>query len=407
MTDRTLTVTELNSCVKALLEADGLLADIYVKGEISNFTNHYKTGHFYFSLKDDGGVLDAVMFKGYNSRLKFTPENGMKVIAHGRISAYVKSGKYQLYCDDMQPDGVGALYIAFEQLKAKLEAEGLFAASHKKPIPRYPGRIGIVTSATGAAIRDMINVSSRRFPLSELVLFPCLVQGDGAAAQIRSGVRFFNNYDVDVIIIGRGGGSIEDLWAFNDEALAREIYASEKPVISAVGHEIDFSISDFVADLRAPTPSAAAELALPDSTEVKKKLQNLGNHFYTLLLSQLANRKDRLESLRKKPCLVSYQNYIDEKRLAVDELSKVIDRSADRILERKRLLLSNAAGHLEALNPLSVISRGYSAVFDGSGKLIRSVNQLSVGENIGFQACDGRVSATVVQIDSFDNERKS
>lgn len=267
-----LTVTQLNEYIKRLIDTTPQLSDVYVKGEISNFKNHYSTGHFYFTLKDEGGQLRSVMFKSFASKLRFMPEDGMKVTAHGRISSYVRDGGYQLYCDMIEPEGVGSLYVAYEQLKKKLEYEGLFDASRKKPLPKIPSKVGIITSATGAAIRDMINVCGRRFPFATLVLYPALVQGPEAPAQLISGMNYFNAAkNVDVIIIGRGGGSIEDLWAFNDENLARTVAASAIPVISAVGHETDFTICDFVADRRAPTPSAAAELAVPDTAELKEK----------------------------------------------------------------------------------------------------------------------------------------
>ena len=262
-------VTQLNEFVKALIDGSDCLSNLYVKGEISNFKNHYGTGHYYFTLKDDGGLIRAVMFRSSAAKLKFMPENGMKVVVHGRVSAFVRDGQYQLYADSMEPDGVGALYIAYEQLKKRLESEGLFAPERKRPLPKIPTRVGIITSATGAAVRDMIHVAGRRFPFAKLILYPSLVQGPGASAQLIEGVKYFNRTaSVDVIIIGRGGGSIEDLWAFNDEQLARTVAASQIPVISAVGHETDFTICDFVADRRAPTPSAAAEIALPETAEL-------------------------------------------------------------------------------------------------------------------------------------------
>ena len=293
-----LTVTQLNEYIKRIIDTTPQLTSIYVKGEISNFKNHYGTGHYYFTLKDEGGQLRAVMFKSSAAKMKFLPENGMKITAHGRISAFVRDGTYQLYCDSMEPDGVGALYIAFEQLKKRLEADGLFDPSRKRPLPKIPMRVGIITSATGAAIRDMINVCGRRFPAAKLILYPSLVQGPGAPAELIAGVQYFNTvHSVDVIIIGRGGGSIEDLWAFNDEGLARAIAASVIPIISAVGHETDFTICDFVADRRAPTPSAAAELAVPDTAELKRKIQNIVSREANVLYSMLKIRRDKLDTL--------------------------------------------------------------------------------------------------------------
>ena len=266
--NRHFTVSQINQFIKYTLDASPVLSDIYIHGEISNFTNH-RSGHLYFSVKDEESVLRVVMFKSSAVRLKFLPENGMKVLIHGRISSYVRDGQYQLYADSMEPDGAGALAVAFEQLKKKLEAEGLFAAEKKKLLPPFPKAIGIVTSPTGAAIRDILQILGRRYPLSKVILFPVQVQGDAAPRQLISGIQYFNRHlSVDVIIIGRGGGSMEELWAFNNEELARAVAASEIPVVSAVGHEIDFTISDFAADLRAPTPSAAAELTVPYFTSM-------------------------------------------------------------------------------------------------------------------------------------------
>ena len=276
-----LSVSQLNRYIKMNFDADENLANIFISGEISNFTNHYRTGHLYFTLKDDSSAVRAVMFNSSAKRLKFMPEDGMKVIARGRVSVYEASGQYQLYVDDMQPDGVGALNLAYEQLKEKLQKEGLFSELHKKPLPPYPEKVGVITSPTGAAVRDIINVLGRRFSYAEIVFCPVLVQGDGAHLQLTDAVNLFNSERAaDVIIIGRGGGSIEDLWEFNDEGLARAVYNSEIPVISAVGHETDFTICDFVADMRAPTPSAAAELAVPDANELQYALSALKNRMF-------------------------------------------------------------------------------------------------------------------------------
>lgn len=269
-------VAALNEYIKGLIDRDSALRSIYVRGEISNFKNHYSTGHFYFTLKDEGGVVRCVMFRSSAAKLPFVPENGMKVVLHGRVSAFVRDGQYQIYADDMEPDGVGALHIAYDQLRRKLESEGLFDPSRKLHIPKIPNRVGLITSATGAAVRDMINVCGRRFPYAKITLYPALVQGQGAAASLISGVNYFNETgSADVLIIGRGGGSIEDLWAFNDETLARTVAASRIPIISAVGHETDFTICDFAASCRAPTPSAAAEIAVPLADELKRKIFNL------------------------------------------------------------------------------------------------------------------------------------
>lgn len=399
MEHNVLTVTEVNEYIKGIFDGSAFFRDIYIKGEISNFTNHYKTGHMYFTLKDEGGVLRAVMFKSYAEDLKFLPENGMKVVAHGRISSYVKDGSYQIYVDSMEPDGIGSLYIAFEQLKEKLSAEGLFDNRYKKPIPKYPSKIGIVTSATGAAVRDMINVSRRRFPLTELILFPCLVQGDNAPEQIAQGIKFFNTRcPVDTIIIGRGGGSLEELWAFNNEALARVIFSSKIPIISAVGHETDFSISDFVSDMRAPTPSAAAELALPDFMKEKEHLELISSVMRKDLTGRISKLQARLEEISKKRCLSSPEVFVDDKRIALDNLAnRLLDKTVN-LLNKKTAALGITCASLEALNPLKVISRGYSAVYTTDGKLVKSVKDVKVNENVSFKTVDGSVSATVTEI---------
>lgn len=382
-----------------MFDASSFLRDIFVKGEISNFTNHYKTGHMYFTLKDEGGVLRSVMFRYNSEKLTFLPENGMKVIAHGRLSSYVKDGSYQLYVDTMEPDGIGALYIAFEQLKEKLSNEGLFDKIHKKAIPRYPKKIGIVTSPTGAAIRDMINVSKRRFPLTEIILFPCLVQGDNAPEQIIQGIKFFNTRcHVDTIIIGRGGGSLEELWAFNSEVLARTIFSSDIPIISAVGHETDFSISDFVSDMRAPTPSAAAELALPDFIKEKERLELMLSVMRKDLNGRITKLETQISEIAKKHCLSSPESFIDDKRLTLDSVS-------DKLLERFKVILTDKMSNLkletaslETLNPLKVIARGYSAVYKENGQLIKTVKDVKKGDRIEFKTVDGSVKALVENV---------
>lgn len=397
---RALTVTQLNEYIKGKLESDPLLTRVTVKGEISNFVNHYKTGHFYLSLKDEGGLIRAVMFRSSAQKLNFLPEDGMKVICTGRVSSYVKDGSVQLYINDMQPDGVGALYIAFEQLKKKLESEGLFDPRYKKPLPKYPRTVGIITAATGAAIRDMIHVSGRRFPLAEIKLFPSLVQGADAPANLIEGLRVFNEeFPVDVIILGRGGGSLEDLWAFNDENLARAVFASKIPVISAVGHETDFSITDFVADLRAPTPSAAAEVALPESGEVKRKLFNVIDRMQLVCENRIASLKSRVELLAKTRQMTNMMNLVDDRRLALDGLDRELDHRLDRILEKKRSLLATDAAKLDALSPLAVMNRGYSAVFDEGGKVIHRARDLNRGDTITLRLSDGRAKAKIEEVE--------
>lgn len=395
-----LTVTGLNEYIKGKLDADPLLSRVLVKGEISNFVNHYKTGHFYLSLKDEGGVIRAVMFRMNCQKLAFVPENGMKVICAGRVSSYVKDGQYRLYITDMEPDGVGALYIAFEQLKKKLEAEGLFDPVYKKPLPKYPKRIGIITSPTGAAIRDMINVSGRRFPLASLVLYPSLVQGEGAPAQLIRGIETFNKAcPVDVIILGRGGGSLEELWAFNDEALARAIFASRIPIISAVGHETDFSISDFVADLRAPTPSAAAELALPEAGEVKRKLHNVIDRMSLVTENRIKHLRRSLDVLSSAPQMKSQIRLIDDRRMAVLNLDREMEMKTARLLEMKKSTLLQNAARLEALSPLAVMTRGYSALFNEKGESIHSKEHLTPGDTVRIRLADGKARAEILEVE--------
>lgn len=389
------TVSQVNELVKKLIETAPSLSNVYLRGEISNFTNH-RTGHFYFSLKDEGGLIRAIMFRSSASKLKFVPEDGMKILARGRIACYPKEGQYQFYAEEMEPDGVGALYIAFEQLKKRLAAEGLFDPAHKKPLPKIPRRIGIITSPTGAAIRDMIHVTGRRFPYAELILYPALVQGDGAAPQLIEGLRCFNTkVPVDVIILGRGGGSMEDLWAFNEESLARAVYASKVPIISAVGHETDFTICDFVADRRAPTPSAAAEIAVPQTAELEQKFLNITARFLQYLNSQITILRQRVEQCAKSPALASPTRYLDEKRTEVFGLARQLDHTMRLRLGEKQTVFAAYTAKLEALNPMAVISRGYAAVFDASKTLLKSIRQVKPGETVSLQLSDGTVHATV------------
>lgn len=393
-----LSVGMLNEYVKGMLDSNEVLSDVWVRGEISNFTNHYKTGHFYFSLKDEKGAIGAVMFRSYAQRLPFVPQNGMKVILHGRVSLYVQGGQYQINADAMQPDGIGGLYLAYEQLKAKLQAEGLFDEARKKPLPRIPTRIGIITSPTGAAIHDMIHVLGRRFPLAEIVLYPALVQGVGAPASLIAGMNFFNEQNnVDLIIIGRGGGSVEDLWAFNDEALARTVAASRLPVISAVGHESDFTICDFVADRRAPTPSAAAELAVPESGELSRALRGYHERMELTVRGRIARERERVQRLSASRVLTSPERYVDDCRMRVGDLSLRLDRAAEARLSGARGEFLRLAGQLEALNPLAILTRGY-AVAKRAETPVRSVRELSVGDEIRLTLADGEADVTVTDI---------
>ncbi|MBE6587244.1 MAG: exodeoxyribonuclease VII large subunit [Ruminococcaceae bacterium] len=393
-----LTVTELNQYVKDLLDLNPPLTDIYVKGEISNYKAH-SSGHLYFTLKDEGSALKCVMFRGSAYSMTFRPENGMKVTAHGRISSFVRDGAYQLYCDSMEPDGVGSLYIAFEQLKKKLEAEGLFAESRKKPLPKIPARVGVVTSPTGAAVRDIINVCKRRFPYAEIIVYPALVQGEGAVASVTAGIEFFNKRALcDVLIVGRGGGSIEDLWAFNCEPVARAVAASRIPVISAVGHETDFTICDFVADRRAPTPSAAAEIAVPDILELKHKFNNIISRESAILTKRFEYLRDHLRRLERSRPLLSPMNTIEDKRMTVASVQDRLELCVGHIIEKKRAQLSGTAQALNALNPLAVLSRGYSAVFDNEGRVVKSVKDTEIGKTIALKLSDGSISAIVKEV---------
>lgn len=394
-----LSVSQLNRYIKMNFDADENLANIFISGEISNFTNHYRTGHLYFTLKDDSAAVRAVMFNSSAKRLKFMPEDGMKVIARGRVSVYEASGQYQLYVDDMQPDGVGALNLAYEQLKEKLQKEGLFSELHKKPLPPYPEKVGVITSPTGAAVRDIINVLGRRFPYAEIVFCPVLVQGEGAHLQLTDAVNLFNSERAaDVIIIGRGGGSIEDLWEFNDEGLARAVYNSEIPVISAVGHETDFTICDFVADMRAPTPSAAAELAVPDANELQYALSALKNRMFLNVSSGIADRRSRLEYLTSKGALKSPDEMLSNRSQRLDTaFSKMLSSYENRIGGKKVEFIS-AATALSKLDPMSVLMRGFAFVSDKSGKNVYSSQALEKGDKINVRFHDGSAVCEVKEI---------
>lgn len=394
-----LSVSQLNRYIKMNFDADENLANIFISGEISNFTNHYRTGHLYFTLKDDSAAVRAVMFNSSAKRLKFMPEDGMKVIARGRVSVYEASGQYQLYVDDMQPDGVGALNLAYEQLKEKLQKEGLFSELHKKPLPPYPEKVGVITSPTGAAVRDIINVLGRRFPYAEIVFCPVLVQGEGAHLQLTDAVNLFNSERAaDVIIIGRGGGSIEDLWEFNDEGLARAVYNSEIPVISAVGHETDFTICDFVADMRAPTPSAAAELAVPDANELQYALSALKNRMFLNVSSGIADRRSRLEYLMSKGALKSPDEMLSNRSQRLDTaFSKMLSSYENRIGGKKVEFIS-AATALSKLDPMSVLMRGFAFVSDKNGKNVFSSQALAKGDKINVRFHDGSAVCEVKEI---------
>ncbi len=394
-----MTVTQLNRYVKSILDGDSNLNCVFTVGEISNFTNHYRTGHLYFTLKDEASAVKAVMFRGNASRLRFMPENGMSVIIRGRVSVFEATGQYQVYVDDMQPDGVGALSLAYEQLKEKLAGEGLFDASHKKPIPQYPRKIGVITSPTGAALRDILNILKRRFKSAEIVFYPAQVQGDNAVPQLVEGVREMNRRRcADVIIIGRGGGSIEDLWAFNSEELARAVYESKIPVISAVGHETDFTVCDFVADLRAPTPSAAAELAVPDEDEQRVYINSLFHKLYSLVSSEIKTNRDKLNLLCSKECLNDPLRSLDVKRMYLDKLTNELTAIESRSIETEKLKLLSVTEKLGVVNPANVLLRGYSAVYK-DGKIINSKNKIKSGDDVKVTFSDGSAVCTVKEIE--------
>lgn len=396
-----LSVSQLNRYVKSIIEQDMNLQTVFVQGEISNFTNHYKTGHFYMTIKDEYSSIKAVMFKSANMRLKFMPENAMSVIIRGRVAVFERDGQYQLYIDDMQPDGTGALSLAFEQLKAKLAKEGLFDAERKKPIPVYPERVGVVTSPTGAAIRDIINVISRRFPLAEIVLCPVAVQGEYAAPQIKNAIELFNECEAaDVLIVGRGGGSVEELWAFNEEIVARAVAASEIPVISAVGHETDFTICDFVADLRAPTPSAAAELAVPDSFQQREMLSAFSRRIDAAIFEKIGNERANVELKKASLQRLSPQNYIDTLRVRCDRASMAMDSALKNSYALKSKEFSSFCAKLDALSPLKILSRGYVVASKG-GKIVSDIASLEKGDMINLRLSNGEAECEVKEIRGY------
>ena len=391
-----LSVSQLNRYVKSIIEQDYNLQTVFVQGEISNFTNHYRTGHYYMTIKDEYSSIRAVMFKSANSRLRFMPENSMNVIIKGRVSVFERDGQYQLYIDDMQPDGAGALSLAFEQLKNKLAAEGLFDESRKRPIPRFPERVGVVTSPTGAAIRDIINVISRRFPAAELILCPVQVQGASAAGQIKAAIELFNaKKAADVLIVGRGGGSAEELWAFNEEPVARAVAASEIPVISAVGHETDFTICDFAADLRAPTPSAAAEIAVPDITALGELFGSFSRRMNSAVGGTLTHEKARLEARAQLLKRLSPRNYIDDLAARCGGAGVRIDSAVRHSMEVRRGEIAALCARLDALSPLRVIARGY-AVASSGGKVLTSPSQVEVGDTIDLRLAGGELKCEVI-----------
>lgn len=397
-------VSQINEYLRLRFEEDEFLAGVFIRGEISNY-KVYPSGHHYFTLKDSQSALRCVMFRGNAYRLRFRPENGMKVIACGRISVFPRDGAYQLYCTELTPDGVGDLHVAFEQLKAKLQAEGLFAQQRKKPLPRFPHRIAIVTSSAGAALHDMLRILRKRYPLTEVVLLAVRVQGAEAPGEIVSALRYANRYHVaDLIITGRGGGSIEDLWAFNDEAVARAIADSEIPVISAVGHEPDVTISDFVADLRAATPSNAAELAVPDQTDLRQHLAAQQAILLTQMQKRLKTERQRVATLASARCLRSPVNYLNDRRMVLDYLQRRLRAASQKLLSRDRERFVRLTAKLDAMSPLKVLGRGYSLVRSG-GNPVHSVRQLAVGETVSITLADGSAQAQITQLEEADEKR--
>lgn len=399
-----LNVTQINEYIRSLINQDEVLSMITVRGEISNLTIH-RSGHIYFTLKDEGSVLKAVLFRSSAQKIKFALKEGMGVIVYGRVSVYAPSGQYQLYAENIQPDGIGALYLAYEQIKQRLANEGLFDSNRKKPLPQFPSNIGIVTSPTGAAIHDMINVMSRRYPIAKLTLYPSLVQGENAYKSIISGIRYFNETkSVDIIIIGRGGGSLEDLWAFNSVELAYAIADSEIPIISAVGHESDFTIADFVADLRAPTPSAAAELAVPDALSVRNTIKFNLSSIEKSTLAKITQAKQRLAMLASSGVLTSKLNILDSYRMNLTILSDKLDSSIESIISNKKFSFSISAAKLNSISPLNTLSRGYAIVQDNRGTALSSIKDFNNGDEIAVHLADGNLKATVTEI--HDNGEK-
>ena len=396
MAQQVLSITQINEYIRGKMDSDQLLNQVAVRGEISNH-KLYPSGHHYFTLKDEGAALKCVMFKGNAMRLRFRPENGMKVIAMGKISVFPRDGAYQLYCTNMAMDGVGDLYAAFEQLKKKLTAQGLFDPAHKKPIPKYPGTIGIVTSSAGAAVHDMLRILRKRYPLTQVKLLPVRVQGVEAPGEIAAAIRYANHHQLaDLLIVGRGGGSIEDLWAFNDERVAYAIYESRIPVISAVGHEPDVTISDYVADLRAATPSNAAELAVPDQDALGQTLDAMSAAMATALTRQLKSARQHLNVLSASPALKSPTGYLEQKQKTLELLKNRLISAQNQNISRKSARYVALTAKLDAMSPLKVLTRGYAMAQTEDGDVLRSVEQVDLGQRITVSLNDGTISATVM-----------
>ena len=390
-----LSITQINEYIQGKMNADPLLAQVAVRGEISNY-KCYPSGHHYFTLKDEASALKCVMFKGNAMRLRFRPENGMKVIAMGKVTVYPRDGAYQLYCAAMAMDGVGDLHAAFEQLKKKLAAQGLFDPAHKKPLPKCPGTIGIVTSSAGAAVHDMLRILRKRYPLTKVRLLPVRVQGAEAPGEIAAAIRYANRYRLaDLLIVGRGGGSIEDLWAFNDELVAHAIYESEIPVISTVGHEPDVTISDYVADLRAATPSNAAELAVPDQDALRQNLDAMSSAMASALSRQLKAARQHLNVLSQSPALRSPTGYIEQREKSLELLKNRLVAAQNQSITRKNQRYIAAVSKLDAMSPLKVLSRGYALAAKADGTLVRSASQVAPGDRLSITLHEGSITATV------------
>lgn len=398
MAQKVLSISQISEYIRKLMDTDVLLAGLAVKGEISNY-KVYPSGHHYFTLKDEGAALKCVIFRGNAMRLRFRPENGMKVIAMGKISVYPKDGAYQLYCTNMALDGIGDLYAAYEQLKAKLAGQGLFDPKYKKELPKYPGTIGIITSSAGAAIHDMLRILRKRYPLTTVKLLPVRVQGVEAPGEIAAAIQYANHHDLaDLLIVGRGGGSIEDLWAFNDEKVAHAIFQSRIPVISAVGHEPDVTISDYVADLRAATPSNAAELAVPDQDALRQTLDSMMAQMSVAMQRQLKNARRHLNILAQSQSLRSPDQYLQDRKKSLNLLSgKLVAAQSDLLHRYKQRFVADTA-KLDAMSPLKVLARGYSMAKTVDGKILRSVKQINPGDQFSLQVNDGTIDAVAVQL---------
>ncbi len=392
------TVSQINNYIKRILENDVLLSDVYIEAEISNFKAH-TSGHLYFTLKDSGAAINAVMFRSYAERLKFMPESGMKVVARGYISLYEKTGQYQLYVNSMEPAGIGALYLAYEQLKARLEKAGVFDPKYKKPIPQMPKTVAVITSPTGAAVRDIINVAGRRNPNVEIVIVPTLVQGKNAGPEIVNAIEKVNRWNkADTIILGRGGGSIEDLWAFNEEIVARAIFDSHIPIISAVGHETDFTIADFISDMRAPTPSAGAEIAVPEGNAINEKVVNLYEKITNNIQTRCSNNLSKYKYCINSYGFKNFSNTIFDNEIYVSELFNKIYNNLDGSIKRNKLMLKNCLDNIENKSPLNILKRGYSLAYNNNGELLKSSKNVSCGDKISVRLNEGSVEAVVESV---------